>query len=450
MIEDHPLQDVRPAVLALDIIIIGCGISGLSAAYRLGRAGHKITVLESASQIREVGAGIQVGPNLSRLLIRWGLADRLEQVAVKPQAISFVRYEDGQQLGWTRWGDSMERDYGSPYYNIHRADLLDMLFDLARPYVTLKLNSRVKSVDAERAKVILENGAILSADLIVGADGIRSVVRNAVVGGQPKQPVPTGHAAYRAIISTSDMMKDPQMRALVERREITSWMGPQKHIVGYCIRGGTEYNLVLVHPDTREQESYTSEGSVTKMRADFAGWEPRVQKLLNLVQTTLIWPLMYREPLDDWVSPSGKVVLMGDACHPMLPSRAQGSAMAVEDAAVLGILLSRITSRTQLLPLLHGYQRLRHNRTAETQRAAFANHNTFHLEDGPRQEERDRSMRLAMELASSQEERENVGNANIWADKRKSQTQFGYDAEAEAARWCTGIWLDAARTSYRL
>ncbi|KAJ7460934.1 hypothetical protein B0H11DRAFT_1736272 [Mycena galericulata] len=447
-------QDSKP-IITLNILIIGCGIGGLSAAYCLGRAGHRITVLESASTIGEVGAGIQVGPNLSRLLIRWGLQDQLERAAVKPNAVTFLRYENGQRVGWTRWGETMEQDHGAPYYHIHRADLLGILYNLAKPYMTVKLNSRVISIEPQEGRVTLKSGEFLSGDLIIGADGIKSVVRDAVVGGPPKPPVPTGHAAYRAIISTKDMISDADLESLVEQTEVINWMGPAKHVIGYCIRGKTEYNLVMVHPDSREQESYTAEGSVKKMMADFEGWEPRVQKLLGLVSKTLIWPLLYREPLEKWVAPTGKVVLLGDACHPMLPSHAQGSAMAVEDAAVLGVLLSHISSHDQLVPLLHGYQSLRYNRTAETQLAARANHSIFHLEDGPKQQERDRSMRAAMELALDQE-RGLVsataldGNANIWADKKKSQIQFSYDAEVEAEQWCIANGLGLAENSIKV
>ncbi|KAJ7702205.1 hypothetical protein B0H17DRAFT_1194722 [Mycena rosella] len=430
--------------LVLNILIIGCGIGGLSAAYCLGRAGHKVTILEAASEIGEAGAGIQasVGPNLSRLLIRWGLRDNLDQTAVIPQAITFLRYADGQRVGWTEWGESMEQNHRAPYYHIHRADLLDMLLKLAAPYMTVLLNSRVSSIDPHAAQVTLENGAVLAGDLIIGADGIKSLARTVVVGSPSKPPIPTGYAAYRAIIPTRSMLADPDLKLLVEDAEMKNWMGPGKHIIGYCIRAKTEYNLVMVHPDDRLQESYTAEGSVTKMRADFQDWEPRVQKLLALVSKTLVWPLMYREPLESgWVDGTGHVVFLGDASHAMLPSRAQGCAMAVEDAAVLGVLLSRISRHDQLPTLLHAYQDLRYDRTTETQLAARTNHNIFHLEDGPEQEERDRSMRTAMEAALAREREiraeDTAGNANVWADKKKSQTQFDYDAELEAEQWCT-------------
>ncbi|KAJ7658385.1 hypothetical protein DFH06DRAFT_1408174 [Mycena polygramma] len=429
----------------LHIVIVGGGIGGLSSAYCLGRAGHRITVLERASDIADLGGGIQVGPNLSRLLVRWGLGKQLEKLATKPEAITFLRYSDGERIGWTKWGSAMERDYGAPYYHIGhgyfaaRADLLQMLRTLAAPYMQLRLNSKVVSVNPNAAYVTLANGERIHGDLIVGADGIKSIIRDAVIGGPSKPPIHTGDSAYRVVIPTTEMLTDPELKGIVEGSEMMSWMGPAKHIIGYCIRGKTEYNLVLVHPNNSRRESYSTKGCVAQMRADFEGWEPRVQKLLKLVQKTYILPLMYREPLDKWVHPCGKVVLLGDACHATLPSRAQGAAMAVEDAAVLGILLGYISQRGQLGTLLHAYQEIRYTRTRETQLAALANHHIFHLEDGPAQQVRDDSMRAAMETAIAREREECAdeaeGNANVWADRRKSQRQFGYDAEAEAQRW---------------
>ncbi|KAJ7748398.1 hypothetical protein B0H16DRAFT_1725586 [Mycena metata] len=468
--QDSPLVEHKATngsqFLCLHIIVVGCGIGGLSAAYCLGRVGHKITVLEQASEIKDVGAGIQVSPNLSRLLIRWGLGKQLQSLATRPEALKFLKYSNGEMIGWTKWGNRMEEDHGAPYYHLHT------YHKCCTPSLhhTLRLSSKVVSVLVDPGTGIgtvkLENGDSVSGDLIIGADGIKSIIREAVLHGpsdrdtdtntQVKKltiPIHTGDCACRAVISTAGMRGDPELEGLLERKEIMCWMGPLKHIIGYCIRGGKEYNLVLVHPEngsnSRAKELYMAEGSVEQMRADFEGWEPRVQKLLKFVDKTYVWPLMYREPLDKWVDTDGRVTLLGDACHPTLPSRAQGSAMAVEDAAVLGSLLAHISHHKQLQILLHAYQDIRYARTRETQLAALANHNTFHLEDGPAQRARDESMRSAMntvmEHAQGAEE-EMDGNMNMWADRKKSQLQFCYDAEAEAERWwveheiTTGGW----------
>jgi len=202
--------------------------------------------------------------------------------------------------------------------------------------------------------------------------------------------------------------------------------------MAYCIRAKREYNMVLLHPDDGSVESWTAEGSADKMREDFKDFEPRVQKLLSLVPSTMKWKLMDRDPLDSWVHPGGRVVLLGDASHPMLPYRAQGAAMAIEDAAVIGNVFSYLSNRAQIKPLLLAYQELRLSRTSDTQLSSRLNQKIFHLSDGPEQEARDADMRAAM-LNSDMGDFE--GNQNQWADKKKNATQFGYDADAEVDQW---------------
>lgn len=165
------------------------------------------------------------------------------------------------------------------------------------------------------------------------------------------------------------------------------------------------------------------------MRADFSDFEPRVQRLLSHVTSTLKWRLMDRQPLQSWIHPSHRVVLLGDACHPMLPYRAQGAAMAIEDAAVLGNIFSRLTDSQQIPGFLQSYQSLRLSRTAETQMSSRLNQKIFHLPDGEEQRKRDDEMREAMRGGTSE------GNSNQWADQTKSRALFGYDADEVVNRW---------------
>lgn len=236
------LYNGRKASLRLHILVVGCGLGGLAAAHCLVQAGHKVTILESAEAIGEVGAGIQVSPNVTRLLRRWGLGQALENVAVKPSAIALRRYNTGELVGWTRWGDVMLENFGAPYYHIHRADFHKLLFDLVEPNVTLKLKSTVVAVNPEPPSasnpegpsVTLSNGQVVHGDLIVGADGVKSYIQQVVLG-KANPATPTGDAAYRAIIPIGEMMKDPDLRPLVENPEMSGWMGPDRHIMAYCI-----------------------------------------------------------------------------------------------------------------------------------------------------------------------------------------------------------------------
>ncbi|RDX43059.1 FAD/NAD(P)-binding domain-containing protein [Lentinus brumalis] len=437
------LYNIRKASHPLHILIVGCGMGGLAAAHCLGKAGHKVTLFEAAAAIGEVGAGIQITPNLSRLLRRWGAGSALEAVGVRPEAIVLRRYATGERVGYTRWTD-MEEKYGSPYYHIHRADLHKLLFDLAAPYMTLRLKSNVVGVDPDAPSVTLGTGEVVHGDLIIGADGVKSLVQRIVLG-HTNPAEPTGDAVYRAIVPSHLLLADPELRELVDVPEMTGWMGPRRHIMAYNIRAKNEYNFVLAHPDDGSVESWTAEGSADKMRADFADFEPRVRKILSFIDSTLKWRLMDRKPLKTWIHPSHRVILLGDACHPMLPYRAQGAAMAIEDAAVLGNLLSRLSHPAQLKPLLQAYEDLRLPRTAETQRQSRLNQKIFHLPDGPEQEQRDADMRKATE-AELRRWREGkraaddklAGSANQWADEDKNLAQFAYDADEAAERW----WAD--------
>jgi salicylate hydroxylase len=295
--ETYPFPSYRTSAFPLNIVVVGCGLGGLAAAHCLTQAGHHVTIVESAPVIGEVGAGIQVSPNSSRLLRRWGLSHHLEEVAVRPEAIAFHRYNTGERVGYTKWGDLMDRDYGAPYYHVHRADFHKMLYDLVAPRVTLRLSSTVVSCDPGplTPSVTLASGEVITADLIVGADGVKSMIQQ-VVMGKATRADSTGDAAYRATIPASLLLEDPELRNLIETPEMSAWMGPRRHVMAYpivsliissfyCIlvgvihmylqRGKKEYNIVLLHPHSGSIESWTAEGNADKMRQQFDDFEPR-------------------------------------------------------------------------------------------------------------------------------------------------------------------------------
>ncbi len=227
------LYNGRKAAHQLHVLIVGCGMGGLAAAHCLGKAGHRVTLFEAAAAIGEVGAGIQVTPNVSRLLRRWGAGPALEAVGVRPEAIVLRRYANGERVGYTRWTD-MEDKYGAPYYHIHRADLHKLLFDLAAPHMTLRLNSTVVGVDPEAPSVTLKSGEVVGGDVVIGADGVKSLVQRVVLG-HTNPAEPTGDAVYRAIVPSDLLLEDPELRELIEVADMTGWMGPSRHVMAYNI-----------------------------------------------------------------------------------------------------------------------------------------------------------------------------------------------------------------------
>ena len=254
-----PLYGGHRAVLSLNIIIVGAGIAGLAATHTLAHAGHRITLLESAAVLSDVGAGIQVSPNATRLLHRWGLRQALAAVAVEPTAIVFRRYDTSTRVGYTRWGMRMVEDHGSPYYHIHRGDYHAMLLRLAgaAPGVNIRLNAAVRDVQPDPTlpggpSVTLASGEVLYADVIIGADGVKSIVQKAVTG-LDDAPIPTGDAAYRAIIPTDLMLQDPDLRQLVETPEMTGWMAPRRHLMAYNIVSAIPLFRVSEKSDNTDQ-----------------------------------------------------------------------------------------------------------------------------------------------------------------------------------------------------
>ncbi|KAI6115945.1 hypothetical protein F5141DRAFT_1290502 [Pisolithus sp. B1] len=438
------LYQGRRAALPLDIVVVGCGLGGLAAAFCLAMAGHKVTILESVATIGEIGAGIFVGPNVTRLLIRWGLGKRLREVAVKPEARTVRRWCTGETLSWAQWGDPMAKKYGAPPYHVHRADLHRMLYDLAEPHVNIRTNCRVVSMNPSIPTLMLKSGEVVHADLVIGADGLKSTMRHFVVG-TPDELRFTGDTAYRAVLPTEILLADPDLRSLVETPEITTWLGPQRHVVAYNIRAKEEYNIALCYTDrSPPAELWRIEESADRMKEEFVGWEPRIQKLLSLIPSTLKWKLMDRAPLETWIHEDGKLALLGDACHPMLPYAGQGAAMAIEDAAVLGNLFSRLSSRAQIAPLLHAYEAIRYERATNTQAFSRLSKATLHLPDGLEQEQRDTKMRAAMEdtlkkaggeVVVSGTDTNTKGNTDHWNNEKRIAIQLGHDADEEAEKW---------------
>ncbi|CAG9977216.1 unnamed protein product [Clonostachys byssicola] len=266
------------------VIVVGAGLGGLSAAVAIALAGHyRVLVLEAASKLGEIGAGIQLSSNCSKLLIRWGCAKYLEPNVVAPHHGRVCRWQDGEILTDRIMNPTAEEKFGAPYWHIHRADLHQGLLDRARELgVELRTNAPVTKVqtgDGETSPgVTLESGETFECIFVVGADGIHSKIRTTLFPGFEK-PRPTGDLAYRFRVATADMLEDETLKPLAETPDTHSWWGPGKHIVGYMLRGKQMYNVITLFPDDGSLGDATrGTGTSDHLKEIYDGWCPKYRK----------------------------------------------------------------------------------------------------------------------------------------------------------------------------
>jgi salicylate hydroxylase len=341
----------------MDILIVGAGIGGLTAAIRLVQRGHRVRVLEQAKVLGEVGAGIQMSANAVKVLAAVGVEPALEATGVKPKAFEFRRFNTGELLHRIPLGDAHREKHGAAYYQMHRRDLHDALVQALRAVApdAVRLDATVRQVyeDTEGAEVELTNGERLRAELVVGADGVKSVVRQHVLGAD--KPAFTGQVVWRVLVPVDRI---PQ--ALRTDVVSTIWCGPHNHGVMYYLRGGTLINFVGCVARPWEEESWTSSRPWSELDQDYAGWHPMVRAVVEAADRDQCyrWALNSRVPAMVWST--NHVTMLGDAVHSTLPYMAQGAAMAIEDA---GVLARALELDLPLAQQLHVYEQHRAPRT---------------------------------------------------------------------------------------
>ncbi|MFW7347849.1 MAG: FAD-dependent monooxygenase [Pigmentiphaga sp.] len=346
---------------SIQVAIVGGGIGGLAAAVALSYRGIQVAVYEQSSVLREVGAGLFVYPNSLRQLERIGLGEALARVGARVGQGSEYYRMDGSVVGKILTTDSSG---WNGMYGMHRADLLKVLED-AMPAGSIHTGHRCIgfSQDEAGASLTFDNGHVARADVVIGADGINSVLQKYVV--EPSAPEYAGFRAYRGLISSDRI---PEWR----REAHQVWMGDGKHFMVFPVRRGEMVNYVGFVPTTSETaESWSAVGDRDELAASFAGWDPRVTGLLAKVETCFWWGLFDRKPLEKWVN--GRLALLGDAAHPMLPHLGQGANQAIEDGTALAVLLQGCADGDSVQDALKRYEALRRPRTAMVQAEARKN-----------------------------------------------------------------------------
>src|SRR6188474_2241359 len=347
---------------AAPFLISGGGIGGLIAAYALAHKGFPVRLFEQSPEFREVGAGIQLGPNIFRVLEKVGLKDAILADAHCPPAQEMRDALTGKLITNIPLGDAFFKRFGQPYAVTHRADIHSAFLKACQGsnLITLETSRRVDAYKdhGDGVSFTLNNGETVEGRALIGCDGMWSKIREDLVGdGKPRV---SGHIAYRGVLKREDVPKD------LWRPDVVLWAGPRTHFVHYPLRGGELYNLVAVFHSDHYEEGWNAEGSKDVLWQHFKMQVPQVLRMLERIETWRMWVLCDREPIKQWSK--GNVTLLGDAAHPMLQYLAQGASMAIEDAVTLGAALQAWPA--DVPAAFRAYQQARYLRTGRVQLTA--------------------------------------------------------------------------------
>ncbi len=348
------------------IVIVGGGIGGLTAALSLLKRGHDVEVHEQAPELKEVGAGIQISSNGTRVLFALGLEEALKRVQALPARRVIRHWATGETWNWFDLGAATRERYGTPHVMLHRGDLHGLLADAVRAIKpdAIKLGHRCAGITAEGdfADVRFENGDSVRAAYVIGADGIHSKIRARLFGaGKPEF---TGAVAWRGLIPMDEL--PPHLQTM----EGVNWLGPRGHVLHYPVRRGEIMNFIsFVERDDWQVESWVTQGTRDELARDFSGWHADVQAMISRIETPYKWGLHVRGAMPRWSH--GRVTLLGDACHPTLPFLGQGGVMAIEDGYIVAACLDKYFGDPAAA--FTRYEEIRRDRTAAVVRKAHEN-----------------------------------------------------------------------------
>ena len=355
----------------MKILIVGAGIGGLVSALCLNKKGYEVEIYEQSEVLSELGAGVQLSPNATRVLDYLKLTDDLKPHVFEPRSFQFLNYKTEKIISKRELGLKIQDDFGFPNFDVHRADLQKVLLNkVEEEGIKILTNMKVIDVGNEENKAYIKiNEEKIKADIVIGADGIHSIVREKIF--EKKESSFTGNVAWRMLIPVDSLPRDLILP------DTTVWLGPKKHFVSYHVSGGKNLNCVcLVEQDGWTNESWSERGNIEDLREVYNGWNQTIETLLKIANPNTLyrWALHDRPPMKQWSK--GRIILLGDAAHPMLPFLAQGAAMAIEDGAVLADCISSYEDNEKSLKY---FEQIRKPRTSFVQLAARRNAKILHF-----------------------------------------------------------------------
>ncbi len=363
------IESAKLKISDIKVHIIGAGIGGLTTALALAQNGVEVEVFEKASKFTNVGAGLQLSPNVMTVFSSLDLSKEVEASCCEPKAGILRDYKTGKALLTTRMQKDYQARYGHKYLHIHRADLIDTIAEAAQKAgIKIHFGAQVSSIRETETGTRLENiGKTHQANLLIVADGIRSFLREEIAG--KSRPVFTGQVAWRGLVPTSDLPPETIPFAA------NNWLGPRQHFVSYYVSGGEMINFVAVQERSEwAEENWGIPADIGELKNAFKSWDPRVTSLIDACRNVYLWGLFDHPPLAKWTTK--RMALLGDAAHPMLPFMAQGAAMAVEDAWVLTHCL--INTPSNVSQALQNYEAFRKSRTTRLQKTSRENAALYH------------------------------------------------------------------------
>ncbi|KAG1737068.1 uncharacterized protein EDB91DRAFT_1140876 [Suillus paluster] len=428
------------AKLSIKFLVVGGGIAGLACAIALRRVGHHVVVLErySDADISTMShGGIGLPPNVSKILFHWGLERALRRVSITSAVVEVDIYETGEFIGTHRWEEEVLRETRGEYLFLHHDGLRRVLYEAAiTAGAEVRAGVTVASVSSDGPHVTLTTGEKLLADVIVGADGRSSLVQQAIVGEDIHGGAPYHCLFYNTTIPGALMRADPDLAPFFTQsiESMFVWLGNNRSALGFRVGGKDEFALQLWVPPRQkgisDGDCWGGGIDLNEMQRQLGPCEPRLLKMTKLVATPTRVQVKMVSPIEDWVDEHGRLVIIGEAAHPLPAGSLQGGAMAVEDAAVLAKLFSHLRDKDQIPTLLHAFQDLREDRCASVVHSEQSNLYFQMMPAGPKQEQRDQDMRAKAAQGESV-----FGGGEAAEQWEQLKELFGYDAEDEADDW---------------